>query len=141
MRLWLDFETRSEVDIHKVQADVYIRHESTRALMLAWAIDNGPVEVIEGETLPPFLVGHLADSAVQKVAWNAPFEIAVLLHRFGIDTNYGQWFDPMILARYLTLAAKLADCSAALGLRVQKDPKGKGLIRMFSQPSKATRSE
>src|ERR1039458_1183474 len=83
MRLWLDFETRSEADLRTVQADVYTRHESTQALMLAWAIDNDPVAVTEGEFLPPLLIEMLADPGTQKIAWNAPFEIAVLLHRFG----------------------------------------------------------
>ena len=106
--------------------------------MLAWAIDNDPVAVTEGEFLPPLLIEMLADPGTQKIAWNAPFEIAVLLHRFGIHTSYGHWFDPVIFARYLTLPATLAGCSAALGLEVQKDTRGKRLLRMFSQPARAT---
>jgi DNA polymerase len=141
MRLYLDFETRSDVDIRDVQAANYAEHESTRALILAWAIDDYQIEVLDFTTveeLPPALVTLLSDPAVQKVAWNAPFEIAILLKRFGVEALYGQWLDPMILARYITFPASLAGCSAALGLDVQKDSKGKLLIKKFSMPSKAT---
>jgi DNA polymerase bacteriophage-type len=138
-RLWLDFETSSELDIEKVQQDLYLRHESTRALMLAYAYDDGPVELVEGETLPQHLIDALEDPTVQKLAWNCGFEIGVLLHRFQIESRYGEWHDPMIRARYLTFPAKLEYCAPALGLTVQKDKRGKALIRKFCTPSMPTK--
>ena len=45
--LYLDFETFSEVNIKQCGAQFYARHPSTEALMLGWAIDDGPVQVVD----------------------------------------------------------------------------------------------
>jgi DNA polymerase bacteriophage-type len=49
-----------------------------------------------------------------------------------------QWFDPMHLAKYLNLPAKLEDCAVALKLTEGKDKRGKALIKMFSMETRAT---
>jgi DNA polymerase len=81
-RLHLDYETRSECDLIANGLHSYARHPSTRALMLGWAIDDNPVQLWqphEGRA-PPELREAMRDPAVQKIAWNAPFEMAITAH-------------------------------------------------------------
>ena len=53
--LWLDFETRSPIDLKATGLDVYMRSHLTEILMLAWAINDGDVNLwvpIRGEEIP-----------------------------------------------------------------------------------------
>ncbi len=45
MTIWLDFETRSECDLVRHGAYTYAQHPSTQVLCMAWAIDDGEVEL------------------------------------------------------------------------------------------------
>jgi DNA polymerase bacteriophage-type len=42
--LHFDIETRSQVDLRKVGAHVYLRHPSTQAHCLAYAVNDEPVK-------------------------------------------------------------------------------------------------
>ena len=44
----LDLETYSEVDLPKAGLYRYAEHESTEILMMAYAIDDGPIEIVDG---------------------------------------------------------------------------------------------
>lgn len=140
-RLGIDFETRSEVDLGEVSTDIYVRHPSTRVILTGWCIDDGRIEVTEGEYLPPEVVALLNDPLVEKYAHNSTFEIAVLKHRFMIEARYREWVDTMVMARYLSFPAALANLPAALGLEVRKNEGGTALKTRFCQPSKATKKQ
>jgi hypothetical protein len=43
VELALDFETASEADLKSSGLYNYMTHPSTRALMLAWSLNRGPV--------------------------------------------------------------------------------------------------
>ncbi len=48
-----DFETRSPVDLRKVGAHVYAGHPSTQIICVAYAVDDGPVQLWRpGEPVP-----------------------------------------------------------------------------------------
>ena len=42
--LFLDLETRSELNLTKIDASTYARHPSTEVMCARWAIDDGPIE-------------------------------------------------------------------------------------------------
>jgi hypothetical protein len=81
-RLYVDFETASTKDIGKVGLAQYCDHPPTRALMLAWSLNDGPRHEIDftvtGEIFPPGVRAALTDPACQKVAWYCPFEVAII---------------------------------------------------------------
>ena len=144
--LGLDFETRSRADLRKVGLSRYARDPSTRALMLAWAIDDEPVEIVsfaEGEKAPCRLREALRDPTVIKRAWNAAFEKAILKHVFGILIPHEQWRCMMVLAYSLALPGSLDAAGAVVDLPADKRKlaRGKTLIRRFCKPRKPTKNK
>jgi DNA polymerase bacteriophage-type len=147
-KLWLDFETRSKINIKDTGTDRYVRDLSTEVLMLAWAIDNGEVHIwlpILGEPMPQELHEALVDKTVQKFAWNYRFERGIFEHQLGYVTERGEWFDPSVLAGYMALPIGLDRASKAMHLNEEeKKIKTVGddrLTKVFSQPSKRKKSE
>ena len=107
---YLDFETASEVDLQEVGLDNYARHPSTRALLLAYAIDNRKIKlwrIFAGETMPEELAHALLDSNCSLIAHNAQFE-RVIFHRvLRMRLNFSRWRDTMALAYSWSLPGKL----------------------------------
>jgi DNA polymerase len=142
--LSLDFETFSEVDLTKVGTSRYARHESTEVLMAAYAFDRGPVKQwvpAEGEEMPDDIFEALTDPEVIKWAWNAPFEMQITEHVLGIPVEIEQWRDTMVWAMACSLPGKLEKAGPIIGLSddMQKDKRGKVLMRRFSFPRKPSK--
>jgi DNA polymerase bacteriophage-type len=121
MKLHLDFETASNVDLAEVGLMNYVTHPSTRVLLAAWAIDDGPIEQAsyeEGFTrLAQLIDKGLAEKNLEIHAWNAPFEWAVMRYVRGWDTVYiDHMYCTMAHALYRAFPAKLDSCAAALGI-------------------------
>ncbi|MNW27545.1 DNA polymerase I, thermostable [compost metagenome] len=76
---------------------------------------------------------------VIKTAWNAGFERTAIARQFGIDCLPQHWRCSMAHAYTLGLPGSLDNAAKALGLEVQKDSKGKALIKYFSVPCKPTK--
>jgi len=133
-RLHIDLETYSEADIKKVGAYAYSMHPSTRVLMMAWAVDDGPVKM----WLPDGL--HEWPAAFQYAeihAWNDFFEHCMLCYSLNHDDVPPEyWHDTAARAAALALPRSLEDCGEALGLPVEhsKSKEGKALIAKFSRP-------
>ena len=143
-RLFYDYETSSRADLKKVGVDVYSRHPTTKVLMLAWAVDDGPVDqwFPHQRKMPSALLEMLLDPSIKKSAFNHPFELAITRNTLGIDLDVTQCGCTQVLAHSLGLPGKLEtlvrDC-LALPKQYWKDPEGDRLMRMFSYPSsKAT---
>lgn len=144
--LSLDFESASELDLRKVGLSRYARHPSTRALMLGWAIDGDPVDLVcfaEGQKAPKILKEALRDPHVIKRAWNAPFERAIFKFVLGLDIPIEQWRDTMVLAYSLSFPGKLEKVGDIIDLPddQKKIARGKLLIRRFCKPRKATKNK
>lgn len=144
--LSLDFETFSELDIKKVGGSRYARHHSTEALMLGWAINDDPVEVVrfaEGEKAPRILKEALRDPEVKKSAWNSPFEQGIFAHVLGLPIPIDEWYDPMVLAYTLSFPGTLDQATKIGGLPEdkQKSARGKALIKKFCGYRKPTKKE
>ena len=133
--LSIDIETSSDVDIRKCGAFKYAESEAFRIMLLAYAFDDEPVEVIDlekGEEIPLFLLQALQDKEVIKHAYNASFEW-LCLNRVGFKTPIEQWQCTMIHAMYLGFPAGLEATGEAVGLPEDKKKLavGRQLIRYF----------
>jgi DNA polymerase len=144
-KLYLDFETRSELDLTVCGLDNYVKHPSTRVLMLAYTLDDGPVLMWEPHMgpMPSQLRGDLEDVTITKVAWNVPFEYNVFRHVLKIDLPLWMWSDPVNQARMLSMPGHLKDACEILNLppELSKDPEGKRLIKIFSMPAVAKKDD
>lgn len=133
--LSIDIETSSDVDIRKCGAFKYAESEAFRIMLLAYAFDDEPVEVIDlekGEEIPLFLLQALQDKEVIKHAYNASFEW-LCLNRAGYKTSIDQWQCDMIHAMYLGFPAGLEATGEAVGLPEDKKKLaiGRQLIKYF----------
>lgn len=137
--VFFDVETASEVDIEEVGTQNYIWHPSTHLLMVSWAIGDGQVHLWEPdlEPIPPRLLEILQDSTYLKIAWNVKMERSAVKRFLNLDIPIQQWFDVMVLARYLSLPGKLKEACSALNLPadVAKHAEaGDELIPVFCMP-------
>ena len=133
--LSIDIETSSDVDIRKCGAFKYAESEAFRIMLLAYAFDDKPVEVIDlekGEEIPLFLLQALQDKEVIKHAYNASFEW-LCLNQVGYKTPIEQWQCTMIHAMYLGFPAGLEATGEAVGLPEDKKKLaiGRQLIKYF----------
>jgi DNA polymerase bacteriophage-type len=139
----IDFETRATVPIkgkESVGLFNYWTHPDTAILMMAYKIDNDPVEIWEPHKrpLPERVREAFADPKVMVEAFNSAFERYGLKYKLGIDIPYSRWLDPQVGCRYLSLPGDLETAGFALDLPdyLAKDARGEALIKLFSEPHK-----
>lgn len=142
--LFLDFETRSTVDIAKCGSFKYVEDPSFDVLLLAYAWDDEPVKLVDfaqGETWPEDFLQGLRDPDVTCIAHNCAFERAVI-GKLLEYTPPEHWFDTMHLTAHCGLPLGLDGACKALGLPEDqaKMKEGKALIRYFCTPPKATKT-
>ncbi len=159
-KLWLDFETRSFLNLKKTGIDRYAKDPSTEALMLAYAFDDGPVELwlpCLGQPMPPALHAALIDPTVQKWAWNYNFEKNIFQFRLGYLIPQREWRDPNVLCANMSLPIGLDRAADALDIDIELKKKTTGFIqeltksgkpkkavkpvKMFSEPAKTTKTK
>ena len=146
--LSIDLETYSPLNLSKTGVYPYTAHPDFEILLFGYAVDDGPVQVVDlgsGEKLPDEILAALVDPGVVKWAFNASFERICLsswLHRHhpellpqGSFLDPGQWRCSMIWAAYLGMAMSLDQVAKVLNLPVKKDTAGKKLIRQFCTPA------
>jgi DNA polymerase len=142
-RLWLDFESRSLLDLRKVGLDRYAKDPSTEVLMLAYAIDDAEPSLWEPRLspMPADLVAALSDPEVELCAWNYNFERDIFHFVLNIPTPQHRWYDPSVLCANMSLPIGLHRAGEALSttgkkIHITGDDK---LTKIFSAPSKATK--
>lgn len=139
-KLFHDFETFCDLDVRDVGADVYARHPSAEVLMLAYALDAGPVRLwvpAEGEPPPADLVAYVQDPSITLHAFNAPFERAIWNLVLKVPLPIERFRDTAVEAYSLSFAGSLGDVGAQIGLPQdkQKMAVGKRLIQRFCKPA------
>lgn len=145
-KLWLDFETRSLIDLKACGLDRYAKDESTEALMLAWAFDDEPVALWQPRLgpMPERLHQGLIDHSVMKMAWNYNFEKDILEYRLGYAIPQQEWFDPSVLCANMSLPIGLDRAAMALSIDIELKKTvttGKTKpVKVFSEPSKYTKT-
>lgn len=139
--LFIDVETYSSVDIKKSGAYKYIESPDFEILIVGYALDNGPVNIIDlaqGDDMPEEFEEALLDPECTKVAHNAVFE-RLSFKRIGYTIPAEQWYCTSVKAAYCGLPLSLDQVSKCLDLRDKKLDTGKALIKYFSCPCKPTR--
>ncbi len=130
--VFVDLESRSQVDIRQCGAGAYCRHESTEILCYCYAINDGPVvRVAQGDITP--LIELARDGAV-FVAHNASFE-AAMFNKVGL-AGAAKFVCTMALGQSHGLPGSLERMAKALQLGYQKDLSGTRLINKFCKPNK-----
>ena len=153
-RLLIDLETYSSADITKTGAFKYAEAPDFEILLLAYAWDDEPVNVIDmtdtlysGPGAGRCIRQHaeaeavfmgILDPDIVKVAHNSAFERACLRKYTGYYLPPEEWEDTMILAAMNGLPLSLDAAGAALELREQKIREGTALISYFCKPCKPT---
>lgn len=139
MRVYVDIETRSRVDLKKFGVYRYCECPDFRILMAAWCRDRVRVPVL---TDLDDILDHLRTdlrAGHVMVAHNAQFERVCFSRALGMRTGRyldpEQWHDTAAVAAEHGYPATLEGCAKALGGE-QKDNAGTRLINMFSIPNR-----
>ena len=138
--IYLDFETRAEIDIKKSGAWMYSIHPGTTILCMAYAINDGPVKLMTTFEKCPF---DIADNIF--TAHNASFEFYVwhniLVRQFNWpEVPLRQWRCTATMAASHALPRSLEDVSTALELDIQKDMEGKRTMLKLSKPRRPSKT-
>jgi DNA polymerase len=148
--IFIDFETRSRVDIKKTGSWVYAADPSTDVLCMALAINNGPIEII------PFVIGDFdcylekdlekfrklcEDESNKFIAHNATFEqniyANIFVKRFGFpELPPHRWHCTMAQCLIHSVPAALKKAGSFLNLEEQKDMLGNTTMLQLSKPDK-----
>jgi DNA polymerase bacteriophage-type len=138
--LHVDFETASRVNLKERGLDNYSKDPSTHVLMMAWAINDALPQVWfpQDGPLPEHIELMIRRKEVAKSAFNADFERTIFREVLKIETDIQSWEDPMINARYASIAGNLEFVGKVLGLDEDKAKlaTGKKLIKLFCEPNK-----
>ncbi len=153
MHVHLDFETRSEVDIRRCGAWVYATHPSTEVLCMAYAIDDGEVQIVEKDQMnrPYLQIPEMAfDNCFKEdsifVAHYAMFEYyiwhEVLVKRYGYPKiPQDRWRCTAAKAAAVALPRGLDGAAGALELEFRKDMNGKRVMLKMCKPRKPTKND
>lgn len=139
--LFIDIETFSSVDIKICGAYKYIESPDFEILIIGYALDDGPVKIIDlaqDDDMDEEFINALTDSSVRKHAHNAVFE-RLAFKRIGFDIPAEQWHCTAVKAAYCGLPFSLDEASKKLDLKDKKLDTGKALIKYFSCPCKPTK--
>ena len=150
MKISVDFETYSEVDIRDCGLYKYIEDPSFEILLIGYAIDDDDPVVLDLTQMSAGQVSEtkrmfeawMKDPTVQWAAYNAEFEMEVFSHWFGYRIPLDNWYDTMVTAAYCGLPRSLEDVGEALNMSEDeaKLKDGKALVRYFCTPCKPTKA-
>lgn len=140
--LHIDLETYSSVDIKKYGIHKYVDSPDFEILLLAYAWNDDPVQVLDLTGEPPAeleaVIAAVKNPDITKVAHNCAFERTCLRKYLGCSLLVNEWQDTMILAAMNGLPQSLDAAGAALQLQDQKIKEGTSLISYFCKPCKPT---
>lgn len=144
MDVFIDFETRSAIDLKKVGAYVYGAHPSTTLLCLAFAVgNNAPTVWQPGDPFPGSLSKLIRETvAGESIRWNAhnaAFERIIWKHvlarKFSLpDIPLKSWVCTAARCAAAGLPRSLGGASLALGLTRSKDTEGRALMLKYTKP-------
>ena len=158
MKLTLDIETFSRVNLKTAGLYAYAEDESTDLLCVCWAVDDGPVHAwipsadpefclgLQGEELclgrgeqaPVFLVDYIKSGGIIH-AWNASFERRVLNgpagKRYGFpEISIEQTRCSMARSRASSMPGRLEDAANVLNTPIKKRVAGINAMRYLCKP-------
>ncbi len=125
--IWVDFETRSACDLKSAGVYNYAQSLSTEVLCMAYAYDDGEVQMWTGGPLPDF-TGH------QIRAHNAAFERLIFWYVLQQDYPLEQFYCTAAQARANCAPGSLEDAGRFAGASMRKDHRGGHLVRQCCIP-------
>ncbi|MGL6106540.1 DNA polymerase, partial [Romboutsia sp.] len=135
MILYLDIETKSNIDLAKSGVYAYTEDNNFEILLMAYAFEDEEVKIIElanGEPLPSRVKAAILDNNITKSAFNANFERICLSKYLNTYLPPKAFSCTQGLALSLGLPTSLDSVAKALNLDIQKDTEGKSLIKYFN---------
>ncbi len=129
--LWLDFETRSRVDLTVAGAYNYAQDMSTEVLCMSYAFDDE--EVVTWTPAQPF-PERVRQHTGQIRAHNAAFERLIFWYVLQINFDLEQFYCTAAQARANCAPGSLEDVGRFAGAGMRKDHRGAQLIRLLSIP-------
>ena len=145
MKVSLDFETRSTVDLRKTGVYPYALHPDTDVWCMAWAIDDEDVQLwLPGDPFPEEIGDQLRD--LEFHGWNVAFERIIwwlnLTPRAGWPRpELEQFFDTAAVAAAHALPRKLSNAAKVLRLPEQIAEDKHGLIQRMAKPRRPRKGE
>jgi len=125
--IWVDFETKSACDLKSAGVYNYAQSLSTEVLCMAYAYDDGEVQMWTGGPLPDF-TGH------QIRAHNAAFERLIFWYVLQQDYPLEQFYCTAAQARANCAPGSLEDAGRFAGASMRKDHRGGHLVRQCCIP-------
>lgn len=137
--IYIDFETKSPVDIRACGAWVYSEHPETDVHCMAYAIDDGPVQIWNPWLSLPNSLRDLIAQGEPIEAHNALFERAIwqniMVPRYGWpEIKPEQWRCSAAKAAARALPRSLENAGAVLHLKTQKNMLGKKVMMKLCRP-------
>ena len=129
--LWIDFETRSRVDLGAKGVYNYAQDMSTEVLCMSYAFDDEPVQTWRpGEPFPIQVAQHTGPI----YAHNAAFERLIFWYVLQQNFKLEQFYCTATQARANCAPGGLEDVGRFAGASMKKDHRGSQLIRLLSIP-------
>jgi DNA polymerase len=125
--IYCDFETRSACDLKTAGVYNYAQHGTTEVLCMAYAVDDGEVQLWTEGPLPDF-AGH------QIRAHNAAFERLIFWYVLQQDYPLDQFYCTAAQARANCAPGSLEDAGRFAGASMRKDHRGGHLVRQCCLP-------
>ena len=131
MTLWIDFETRSRVDLRSKGVYNYAQDASTDVLCMSYAFDDDDVVTwMPDQPFPEAVRNHTG----QIRAHNATFERLIFSYVLQIPFKLEQFYCTATQARANCAPGSLEDVGRFASSSMKKDHRGSQLIRLLSIP-------
>ncbi|MGI6721749.1 MAG: DNA polymerase [Anaerovoracaceae bacterium] len=143
MKLGIDIETYSDVNLVKAGVYAYADSPAFEILLFSYAFDDEEIEVVDiasGEKLPDRVMMALTDNSIIKTAFNAAFERTCIGKYYGLSLDPAGWQCTAVQSAMLALPHALDDVGEVLSISHKKLKEGKDLLRYFSMPCKPTKA-
>ena len=129
--LWIDFETKSRVDLRKHGVYNYCQSVSTEVLCMSYAFDDEDVKTwMPNLTFPADVLNYTG----QIYAHNAAFERLIFWYVLGVNFKLEQFYCTATQARANCAPGSLEDVGRFASASMKKDHRGMQLIRLLSVP-------
>ena len=134
MALEIDLETRSELNLTDVGADVYFEHPSTEIIEVCYAFGDDPVQTwYPGAPCPRDIADFFVNQDSPVRGWNVGFERRAWTALLGPKHGWAvpplaRFEDNAAAGAAMGLPRSLEDAAIALGLEEQKDSEGHRLM-------------
>lgn len=134
--LFLDFETRSVLNVADVGAHRYATDPTTEVTLLSYAFGSKPVRTCT--SVSDEVREALEDQSVLKVAHNAEFDMAIAKYVCGVEINPMDWWDTAYQAAYFGYPRKLSHLAEIL--RTTRKASQEEML-LFASPVRTKRKE